>query len=70
MTYRHMLLQCCSGSNGGRSKSGADNITAYNIFGNIGTGPFNLDAEYMLGDVMQGADHEHKGYSVQVSYAL
>ena len=49
--------------------SEADNITAYNIFGNIGTGPFNLDAEYMLGDV-KGADHEHKGYSVQVSYAL
>ena len=47
----------------------ADNVTAYNIFGSLGSGRFNLDAEYMLADI-KGTAHEHKGYSVQLSYAL
>jgi phosphate-selective porin len=47
----------------------ADNITAYNIFGSVGSGPFNLEAEYMMADI-KGTDDEHKGYSVQLSYAL
>ena len=46
-----------------------DDITAYNIFGSIGTGPFNLDAEYMTANVSE-ANHDHKGYSIQASYAL
>ena len=29
----------------------ADKITAYNIFGSIGYGAFNLEAEYMTGKV-------------------
>jgi len=37
----------------------------------LGFGKFVLDAEYMSGDAEQGAtDHEHKGYSIQGSYAL
>tara|TARA_B100002019_G_scaffold278497_1_gene279383 strand:- start:807 stop:1955 length:1149 start_codon:yes stop_codon:yes gene_type:complete len=47
----------------------AEDITAYNIFAGFGSGPFNLDAEYMFGDV-SGVDHEHDGYSVQASYAI
>ena len=57
-----------AGEQGGKY-SDADEITAYNIFGGIGSGPFNLEAEYMFGDV-SGVDHEHDGYSIQASYAL
>jgi len=59
----------------------ADCITAYNIFANVGTGPFNLDAEYMTGkvsglatdateDLLDGSADTHKGYSIQASYAI
>ena len=57
-----------AGEEGGKYAT-ADDITAYNIFGGIGTGPFNLEAEYMFGDV-SGVDHEHDGYSIQASYAI
>ena len=59
----------------------ADKITAYNIFGSIGFGAFNFEAEYMTGkvsgipnsavdDITDGTDDTHKGYSLQASYAL
>ena len=59
----------------------AHKITAYNIFGNLGFGAFNLDAEYMTGkasgisldavdDMTDGTDDTHKGYSLQASYAI
>jgi phosphate-selective porin OprO/OprP len=50
----------------------ADDLTAYNLFASIGFGAFVLDAEYMTGTVSKttGADHDHKGYSVQGSYAI
>ena len=57
-----------AGEEGG-NYAAADDITAYNIFGGIGTGPFNLEAEYMFGDV-SGVDHDHDGYSIQASYAI
>ena len=57
-----------AGEEGGNYAT-ADDITAYNIFGGIGSGPFNLEAEYMFGDV-SGVDHEHDGYSIQASYAI
>lgn len=48
----------------------ADDITAYNFFGNVGSGPFNLDGEYMLADISGAANDENEGYSLQASYAL
>ncbi len=49
----------------------ADETTAYNPFGNVGYGAFNLDAEYMLGEVdATGGEHEHNGFAVQASYAI
>jgi phosphate-selective porin OprO/OprP len=45
----------------------ADDLTAYNIFGSIGTGPFNLDVEYMTGNM---GNQDHVGYSAQASYAI
>lgn len=45
--------------------------TAFNLFGNLGYGGFNLDAEYMSGEAdVTGGDHEHDGYSIQASYAI
>ena len=48
----------------------ADDITAYNFFGSVGSGPFNLDGEYMLADISGAANDENEGYSLQASYAL
>ena len=49
----------------------ADETAAYNLFGNIGYDAFDLDAEYMAGEVdVTGGEHEHDGYSVQASYAI
>jgi hypothetical protein len=50
-------------------QSKASGITAYNFFGTIGSGRLNLDGEYMMADI-GGTDHEHRGYSLQASYAL
>ena len=47
----------------------ADDITAYNIFGQLGFGRFVLEGEYMTGKV-SGPGHDHKGYSIQGSYAI
>ena len=49
----------------------ANELTAYNIYGSIGSGPISLDVEYMKGtaDITAG-DEEHEGYSAQISYAL
>ncbi|MDA0905486.1 MAG: porin [Verrucomicrobia bacterium] len=47
----------------------ADDITAYNIFGQLGFGRFILEGEYMTGKV-SGPGHDHKGYSIQGSYAI
>ena len=51
------------------ARDNADDITAFNIFGSLGFGAFVLDAEYMTADV-SGANHDHKGYSIQGSYAI
>jgi len=50
----------------------AKETTAYNIFGHLGFGSLNLEAEYMSGTVstVSDGDHDHKGYSFQASYAL
>jgi phosphate-selective porin OprO and OprP len=49
----------------------ANDLTAYNIYGSVGSGPVNLDVEYMSGTAdMSGGDQEHEGYSAQISYAL
>jgi phosphate-selective porin OprO/OprP len=56
------------GENGGNYPN-AEDITAYNIFGGLGAGPFNIESEYMFGDV-SGVNHDHDGYSIQASYAL
>ena len=50
----------------------ATDTTAYNIFGSLGFGSVNLEAEYMNGTVstVSDGDHDHKGYSFQASYAL
>ena len=50
----------------------ANDLTAYNLFGSIGFGSVNLEAEYMTGtvDTVSEGDHDHKGYSLQASYAL
>lgn len=49
----------------------ANDLTAYNLYGSVGSGPINLDVEYMKGtaDITTG-DQEHEGYSAQISYAL
>ena len=54
------------------SETNASEITAYNVFGNLGFGSINLEAEYMSGvvDTVDEGDHDHKGYSLQASYAL
>ena len=51
------------------NKYNADDITAYNIFGQLGFGRFVLEGEYMTGKV-SGPGHDHKGYSIQGSYAI
>jgi len=50
----------------------AKETTAYNIFGHLGFGSLNFEAEYMSGTVstVSDGDHDHKGYSFQASYAL
>ena len=50
----------------------ANDLTAYNFFGSLGFGSVNLEAEYMDGTVntVNEGDHDHKGYSLQASYAL
>ena len=60
------------GPDGAKVKHNADELTAYNLFASLGFGPFVLDAEYMTGAVSKttGADHDHKGYSIQGSYAI
>ncbi|MFP6887049.1 MAG: porin, partial [Opitutales bacterium] len=52
-------------------KALSEKTTAYNLFGNVGYGAFNLDAEYMFGEAdATGGEHEHDGYAVQASYAI
>ena len=51
------------------ANGGADDITALNLFGSLGFGRFVLEGEYMTGEV-GGVNHEHKGYSLQGSYAI
>ena len=50
---------------------GYDSTNAWNIFTQIGKGPFELEAEYMSGtaDTASG-DHDHKGYSIQGCYTI
>ena len=51
----------------------ANDFTAYNLYGNTGSGPINLDVEWMRGtaDIPTGiTDEDHEGYSAQISYAL
>jgi phosphate-selective porin OprO/OprP len=49
----------------------ANDLTAYNLYGSIGSGPINLDVEYMKGTAnITAGDEEHEGYSAQISYAL
>ena len=49
----------------------SNDLTAYNLYASLGFGKFVLDAEYMNGDAEQSTgDEEHKGYSIQGSYAI
>ena len=50
---------------------GYDATNAWNVFARVGTGPFELEAEYMSGtvDTARG-DHDHQGYSIQAAYTL
>jgi phosphate-selective porin OprO/OprP len=50
---------------------GYDATNAWNIFARIGTGPFELEAEYMSGTAdTAGGDHDHEGYSIQGAYTI
>ena len=50
---------------------GYDATNAWNIFARIGTGPFELEAEYMSGTAdTAGGDHDHEGYSIQGAYII
>ena len=50
---------------------GYDATNAWNIFARLGTGPFELEAEYMTGTVdTAGGDHDHQGYSIQGAYTI
>jgi phosphate-selective porin OprO/OprP len=62
-------LMSLDGSKGGSP----DDLLAYNFFASLGFGAFVLDAEYMTGTVSHNgsaADEDHKGYSIQGSYAI
>lgn len=49
----------------------SNDLTAYNLYASLGFGKFVMDAEYMNGDAEQSTgDEEHKGYSIQGSYAI
>ena len=50
---------------------GYDATNAWNIFARVGTGPFELEAEYMTGTAdAAGGDHDHEGYSIQGAYII
>jgi phosphate-selective porin OprO/OprP len=50
---------------------GYDATNAWNIFARVGTGPFELEAEYMSGTAdTAGGDHDHEGYSIQGAYII
>jgi len=50
---------------------GYDATNAWNIFARAGTGPFELEAEYMTGTAdTAGGDHDHEGYSIQGAYII
>jgi phosphate-selective porin OprO/OprP len=55
----------------GGVSDGYDATNAWNIFARLGTGPFELEAEYMTGTAdAAGGDHDHEGYSIQAAYTL
>ena len=45
-------------------------LTAYNIYRQYWFWSISLDVEYMKGLLISLGDHEHEGYSAQISYAL
>ena len=50
---------------------GYDATNAWNVFARVGTGPFELEAEYMSGTAdTAGGDHDHEGYSIQGAYTI
>jgi len=50
---------------------GYDATNAWNVFARVGTGPFELEAEYMSGTAdTAGGDHDHEGYSIQGAYII
>ena len=49
----------------------SNETNALNIFARVGTGPFELETEYMTGTVdTAGGDHDHQGYSIRVPISL
>jgi phosphate-selective porin OprO and OprP len=57
----------------GTKTDNPDDLLAYNFFASLGFGSLVFDAEYMTGTVSHNgsaADEDHKGYSIQASYAI